>query len=109
MDWLNDLLSTVTGKDSNASPTGELERIQRREAEKPATREQEAEARRAGFKNHREYMAWLRQRQQQTGGTTEGSGTRQLKKGTDAAMSWHPARLLDYVSRAIDDATKKDK
>jgi hypothetical protein len=104
MKWLDDLLASVTGESAKPSAAEELERIQREESARPATAEQDAAARRAGYRNHKEYMAWLRQSQNRSGGTTEAP----KKPSARAAMSWHPRVLLDYVSDALKGANEKD-
>lgn len=104
MEWLEELFSNLTGGNRKPTAAEELERIQREEAAKPATPEQDAAARKAGYKNHKEYMAWLRQSQNRSGGTTP----RQKKPSAEAAMSWHPRVLLDYVDKALSGANERN-
>ena len=105
MEWLNDLIATVTGESEKPKASEQLERAQQQDSAKPATAQQDAEARAAGYKNHREQMAHLRQRQNRTGGTVEGE-----KRSASSSLlpAWHPKVLLEYVDKAIKDATKDD-
>ena len=105
MEWLNDLIASVTGESEKPRSSEQLEQAQRRDSAKPATAQQDADAKAAGFKNHKERMAYLRQRENRTGGTVESE-----KKSASSSLlpAWHPKVLLEYVDKAIKDATKDD-
>jgi hypothetical protein len=66
------------------------------------TREQEAQARAAGFDSADAMVQYTRQKQNKTGGTVPGRGKGALSGllGGDA-MAWHPTNTLNRASDAL--------
>ena len=61
----------------------------------------EQQARANGFHNAEQMLLWSQQREHRTGGTVTGGGSPSVQ----AAMAWHPANILNYVSEAMKNAT----
>lgn len=101
MDFLDDVMGAIGGKKPKYDSAAELKRLQKEQAS--ATPEQEKRAKAAGFKNHAERVAYVRQKQNKTGGSVKG------KPKTADPSVMHPAVLLDYVSQAIKGATEGKK
>ena len=58
--------------------------------------ELERRARANGFPNAEAMMAWARQRNTPTGGTIPKKG-KQAQPSVEAATSWHPANIFNYI------------
>lgn len=68
-------------------------------------------ARQNGFQNYEQMILWQRQRQVQGPGSVAGiKGASQpmpttARGAADQAMSWHPAKIFNYISEALRGAT----
>lgn len=104
MDFIDDFLNSVGygKKAKKVDSSRQLENAQRRDASSKGTPAQEEEARRAGFKSHVEYMAYLRQRQQRSGGST----SRKAKPGLTTGTASHPISILNRVDAELEKANK---
>lgn len=63
------------------------------------TAEQDAMARRAGFRDYAQMRAYMARRQEAEGGVRQEKGT-----ASSNALSWHPSNLLNYVVDKISGA-----
>ena len=65
------------------------------------SKEREAQARANGFNSAEEMMAWAKQRNTKTGGTSSGSSRPSL----EAASMIHPKNILNWVMERYANAT----
>lgn len=90
-----DFLQRLLGAQANPPPTPPQAPV--------FTSADQLRAKKNGFRNAEEMMAWARQRNQQSGGTTsQGS----VQSGWNGVKMLHPSNLLGYISNTMNDATK---